>query len=233
MSARFTVADLAGSGILDIGRNRERVAEAAGMRGVQPLKRAVDIGPETEACEHGSVLPREPASTQAREPGSTPPWRDPLLLAVLGEPRKLPALTGEDALQAEIVWRAREAARAGRWQIIVTMCRNDVRERVMSAKEAERQPALIRARERQLRHAGREGARALAMGLQPGWPDLHCEWPGGCGYLECKSPGKYPSPEQRAVRDLMQAWGRPWALVRSWDETLAVWRRWGVPGVGA
>jgi hypothetical protein len=44
VSARFTVADLAASGVLDVGRNRQRLAEAAGL--------------PVQARQHGSTLSR-------------------------------------------------------------------------------------------------------------------------------------------------------------------------------
>ena len=70
--------------------------------------------------------------------------------------------------------------------------------------------------------------RKLAMGAVPGWPDLTMALPDGrIAFIEVKAPAGVLSPEQREFRARCERLGRPWALVRSADEALAVWTEWG------
>jgi hypothetical protein len=296
VSARFTVADLAASGVLDVGRNRETILEATrGVAAFGPVPSTPRPWPKAEppdvpglaeagekesaatnpACEGGAAL-RATAATdtlsiegrqrlaeaaglpvQARQhestlsrsggrvgeaaaaaeegKGCTPPFRGfesrpdlhALALAVLGEPRRLPRLDGEDAIQADIVFRLDVGTRAGRWCIIPVILRNDIRVRTASDAELTASPALAHWHQRQERQAWREGARAKAMGLRPGAPDLLLLSPVGFGLLECKSRGVGLRPEQRAWRDLAAATGWHWGLARSWDDALRALRAWG------
>jgi hypothetical protein len=115
---------------------------------------------------------------------------------------------GEDAVQAAIVWQIRLGTLRGDWTILVQMNRNDIRQRLDSAGR-------------------REGARAKAMGLQPGWPDLSVHWPGGSGLLECKDGTAGLMPEQRDVHALLRRWGQRVAVVRSWNQARDTLRGWG------
>jgi hypothetical protein len=188
-------------------RNRERVAEAAGL---PPASR-----------KQASSLPQD-----CRQPPAAPDIHA-LTLAVLGEERRVPRLVGEDGLQAEIVTRLDIGTRAGKWSIVPVILRNDIRVRTASDAELTASPALAHWHQRQQRQAWREGARAKAMGMRPGAPDLLLLSPAGFGFLECKSPGAGLRPEQRAWRDLAAAMGWRWGLARSWDDALravAAWR---------
>jgi hypothetical protein len=188
-------------------RNRERVAEAAGL---PPASR-----------KQASSLPQD-----CRQPPAAPDLHA-LTLAVLGEPRRVPRLVGEDGLQAEIVTRLDIGTRAGKWSIVPVILRNDIRVRTASDAELTASPALAHWHQRQQRQAWREGARAKAMGMRPGAPDLLLLSPAGFGFLECKSPGAGLRPEQRAWRDLAAAMGWRWGLARSWDDALRALAAWG------
>jgi hypothetical protein len=146
---------------------------------------------------------------------------------VLGEERRVPRLVGEDGLQAEIVTRLDIGTRAGKWSIVPVILRNDIRVRTASDAELTASPALAHWHQRQQRQAWREGARAKAMGMRPGAPDLLLLSPAGFGFLECKSPGAGLRPEQRAWRDLAAAMGWRWGLARSWDDALRALAAWG------
>lgn len=212
---RFSVSALAASGVLEHGRNRERVLEAAGLPARAPACGRTDVP------TYASTEPAGGMSAASR------PWVDPLLLAVLGEPRRLPRLEGEDAVQASIVLGFDVGTRAGRWSIVPVILRNDIRVRTASEAELSASPALARWHQRQQRQAWREGARAKAMGMRPGAPDLLLLAPGDFGFLECKSPGAGLRPEQRAWRDLCAAVGWHWGLARSWDDALRAVGAWG------
>jgi hypothetical protein len=188
-------------------RNRERVAEAAGL---PPASR-----------KQASSLPQD-----CRQPPAAPDIHA-LTLAVLGEERRVPRLVGEDGLQAEIVTRLDIGTRAGKWSIVPVILRNDIRVRTASDAELTASPALAHWHQRQQRQAWREGARAKAMGMRPGAPDLLLLSPAGFGFLECKSPGAGLRPEQRAWRDLAAAMGWRWGLARSWDDALRALAAWG------
>jgi hypothetical protein len=188
-------------------RNRERVAEAAGL---PPASR-----------KQASSLRQD-----CRQPPAAPDLHA-LTLAVLGEPRRVPRLVGEDGLQAEIVTRLDIGTRAGKWSIVPVILRNDIRVRTASDAELTASPALAHWHQRQQRQAWREGARAKAMGMRPGAPDLLLLSPAGFGFLECKSPGAGLRPEQRAWRDLAAAMGWRWGLARSWDDALRALAAWG------
>jgi hypothetical protein len=224
VSARFTVADLAASGVLDVGRNRERVAEAAGL----PFH---ETNPERPARASTAARTKAVTSPVAAARVRTSPSGGPdlhaLTLAVLGEPRRLPRLDGEDAIQAAIVLGFDVGTRAGRWSIVPVILRNDIRVRTASEAELTTSPALAHWHQRQQRQAWREGARAKAMGMRPGAPDLLLLSPAGFGFLECKSPGAGLRPEQRAWRDLAAAAGWRWGLARSWDDALRAVTAWG------
>lgn len=78
-----------------------------------------------------------------------------------------------------------------------------------------------------VRLSPREAAKAKAMGLKAGWPDLQFLLPDGrVVFVELKA-GSGLSPEQRAFRDAAQPHGM-WALCRSVDEVARVLRGWGV-----
>jgi hypothetical protein len=149
---------------------------------------------------------------------------------VLGEPRRLPRLEGEDSVQAQICLGFDVGTRAGRWAIVPVILRNDVRVRTASEAElsaAAGSPALARWHHKQQRQAWREAGRAKAMGLRPGAPDLLLLTPGDFGFLEVKSPGAGLRPEQRAWRDLCAAAGWHHGVARSWQDALAIVRAWG------
>jgi hypothetical protein len=216
VSARFTIAALAASGVLDVGRNRQRLAEAAGLTGVQPVKRAVEIDTKSKASDAPDF------------------W--PLLLAVLGEPRRIPRLDGEDAVQAETVFRLDIGVRTRTLPIVAVMVRNDIVQRRAPKHLLERDPGLIRWDERERKAAGREAARATAMGMRKGFPDLFLlNADPACpterfGLLEGKTQGGSLEPEQRRWRDLCKAAGWHWGLFREphhADDALRAVRAWG------
>jgi hypothetical protein len=202
---RMSLADLAQTRAWADPRNRQRLAEAAGL--------------PAHNGEHN------PGVVSASAPAA--PDLHALTLAVLGEPRRLPRLDGEDAIQADIVFRLDVGTRAGRWNIVPVILRNDIRVRTASDAELAAAPALAHWHQRQQRQAWKEGARAKAMGLRPGAPDLLLLSPAGFGLLECKSRGVGLRPEQRAWRDLAAATGWHWGLARSWDDALRALTAWG------
>jgi hypothetical protein len=223
VSARFTIADLAASGVLDVGRNRQRLAEAAGLPGLMVAR----TGTAREApAEHREAVDR-PASSAV----SPDFW--PLLLAVLGEPRRIPRLDGEDAVQAETVFRLDIGVRTRTLPIVAVMVRNDIVQRRAPKHLLERDPGLIRWDERERKAAGREAARATAMGMRKGFPDLFLlNADPACpterfGLLEGKTQGGSLEPEQRRWRDLCKAAGWHWGLFREPDDALRAVRAWG------
>lgn len=226
----MSVADLAASGVLEHGRNRQRLAEAAGLPMAEPdVPVAGPLSSDEEARERRRAPPAGPAGPATGVPLAATSLHD-LVLAVLGEPRRLPRLDGEDGLQAQICLGFDVGTRAGRWAIVPVILRNDIRVRTASEAElgaAARSPALVRWHQKQQRQAWREAGRAKAMGLRPGAPDLLLLTPGDFGFLEVKSPGEGLRPEQRAWRDLCAAAGWHHGVARSWSDALAVVRCWG------
>ena len=70
-------------------------------------------------------------------------------------------------------------------------------------------------------------AKAKAMGVRRGWPDLSFMFPDGVTrFIELKADGSL-SPEQRDFRDLSRPHG-VWALCRSVEGVEAVLISWGV-----
>lgn len=223
---RMSVAELAASGVLEHGRNRQRLAEAAGFG----LQRQGALAPASPVVAPGQVGAGRGGRDRASSDGTDAPLKAPdintLALAVLGEPRRLPRLEGEDGIQADIVFRFDVGTRARKWSIIPIILRNDIRVRTASDAELAAAPALAHWHQRQQRQAWKEGARAKAMGMRPGAPDLLLLSPAGFGFLECKSPGAGLRPEQRAWRDLCAASGWHWGLARSWDDALKAVTAW-------
>lgn len=70
------------------------------------------------------------------------------------------------------------------------------------------------------------------VGACKGWPDWELSWRDTCdagrmGFIELKAPGRYPSPEQRGVLQMLRDHGHRVAVCRSVAEvegTLAAWR---------
>lgn len=74
----------------------------------------------------------------------------------------------------------------------------------------------------------RQIIRARALGTRKGWPDIEVILPGRCLFFEVKSPGCYPTQEQREVGEALRALGHFWAVVRSVDDAEAALRSAGV-----
>lgn len=74
-------------------------------------------------------------------------------------------------------------------------------------------------------------ARAKAMGVRRGLPDLVFVFPDGVSrWIELKTPTGSLSPEQRVFRDLCRDSGRDiWALARTVEEVAETLTRWGAP----
>lgn len=76
----------------------------------------------------------------------------------------------------------------------------------------------------------RQGAKAKAMGLRKGWPDLQFLFADGVTrFIELKTETGSLQPEQREFRDRCKASGRDiWAMCRSLNEVIATLSAWGV-----
>lgn len=83
-------------------------------------------------------------------------------------------------------------------------------------------------------NAGKRGPWAVAQvkqeGLQPGFPDDLCLWPGGgCCFIEWKAAGGRLSPNQREWQDRLTSLGFACAVCSDPDEGLAFLRELGAP----
>jgi hypothetical protein len=195
-------------------RNRERVAEAAGL---PPASR-----------KQASSLPQD-----CRQPPAAPDIHA-LTLAVLGEERRGPYLEGEDATQSDVRWFVDQGTRAGKWAIVLVAIYNEVRVRSASKAELARRPELRPWHERQQRLAQVEGARTRMMGRRKGAPDclainVGLE-PVRFGLIEVKFPPNKLSDEQETWRDWCDAAGVDWALATHpthREDVLRAFRAWG------
>lgn len=71
--------------------------------------------------------------------------------------------------------------------------------------------------------------RDKAEGIKPGIPDLIFPCKDGITrYLELKSAKGTLSDKQKDFRDLCQARNIPWAMARSLDEAIVIFRQWGI-----
>lgn len=231
MSARFTVADLAASGVLDVGRNRERVAQAAGLPHHETIpERPAPVS--TAAHPKARELPAAAAGAQT-SPSGGPDLRA-LTLAVLGEERRSPPLTGEDATQADVRFFIDNGTRIGRWLVVFVPFYNEVRVSTASKRQLERNPSLLPWHNTQVDLAGREGARARAMGRRKGCPDglllnVGLDVP-RFALIEVKYPPNGLSDEQETWRDWCEAAGVNWALATHpthREDVLRAFRAWG------
>lgn len=73
-------------------------------------------------------------------------------------------------------------------------------------------------------------ARAKALGMLPGWPDLIVLWRGQFWAFEVKAPGNYPTIKQKQVGEAIEAQGGRWAVVRSVDDAEACVTEWKAAG---
>lgn len=84
--------------------------------------------------------------------------------------------------------------------------------------------AIIHHCANEVTEAGPRGAKRQAilvgMGVHPGFADLIVLCDGRVLFLELKSLKGRLSPSQEAFRDVVQAQGHGWALVRSLDDAL-------------
>lgn len=84
----------------------------------------------------------------------------------------------------------------------------------------------------------KDAALAKALGQRAGIPDLLFWWPEridgtltgrmDCGMIEIKTRLGTLSDEQKAVRNLIQAFGGKWALCRDYESVKATLEGWGV-----
>ena len=77
--------------------------------------------------------------------------------------------------------------------------------------------------------SARTGAKLKRMGVRKGAPDFMVMYHGRVIWLEVKAEGKYPSKEQRAFRDLAEAAGGIYCVVRSSAEAMGALEGNGVP----
>lgn len=84
--------------------------------------------------------------------------------------------------------------------------------------------AIIHHSANEVTEPGPRGARRQAiltgMGVHPGFADLMVISGGRVLFLELKAPKGRLRPSQKAFRDVVQAQGFGWALVRSLDDAL-------------
>lgn len=71
------------------------------------------------------------------------------------------------------------------------------------------------------------GAQLKAMGVKPGWPDIHI-LAGTAYYIELKTPKGRVSDKQKAVMDAIWNAGGEWAVCRSVDDVADTLKGWGL-----
>jgi hypothetical protein len=220
--APWPSADLLAAPIMGVRRNREIVAEAAGLGARVPTART---GP-AEAGPGPAPAPSPPPGG-ARKPGA--PSAHPLLAALIGYRRAPVGLKGEDAIQADIVFRLDTGTLAGTWAITALPNWNEVRVRSSTKAEIAERPGLLPWHQEQVRLAKRQGGRANDMGRKKGAPDLWLlNWRlRAFGLLEVKAPSGRMSPEQDTWRDCCEEHDVNHAVVTSWHDALRALRVWG------
>ncbi len=72
------------------------------------------------------------------------------------------------------------------------------------------------------------GALLKAMGLKPGWPDIHILF-AGAHYIELKKEGGKLSKAQKAVHAAIRGAGGRVAVCRSIQDVEETLRDWGIP----
>lgn len=73
-----------------------------------------------------------------------------------------------------------------------------------------------------------EAAKRKWTGVLAGVPDLAIVHPGGAGFLEIKTPGQKPRPEQVEIMDTLKSVGARCAVVHSLEEAKAALSAWGI-----
>jgi hypothetical protein len=240
VSARFTVADLAASGVLDVGRNRERVAEAAGLpfHETTPERPArASTAAHTKAVTSPAAAARVQTSPSDEAPGlaahaSMPAFPPPSmpdgwlhrLMACDGWSDRKRRLSPEEQLSALVATELRRVTLAGELRCVWTCVRVEHRGGDPIA--------------RMIQHLLR------VLGVVPGAPDWWFAWATGAGLIELKverpadlldlrqdgtarKPTRtYMRPIQRDFRQWAVSLGVRHAVARSVPEVRATLREW-------
>lgn len=74
-----------------------------------------------------------------------------------------------------------------------------------------------------------EAANLRRLGVVAGWPDLSIYGPGGCYFMEVKTPKGRLSDNQNRIIDQLKDMGHPVAVVRSIEDAQAKVAEWSLP----